>query len=133
MHEEKQRGVLNGAEGDLLTVGPGPGERVQLVRLGRGLYQLADASIAYFDARWKHGEPPEFAALFFRGLLTLADTDGRADYVAAAEQYADDAWSRERDPRTGLFRYAGKPTLLQQAGLVQLYAALAARGVTVAH
>jgi hypothetical protein len=95
--------------------------------------QLADASVAYFNARWKHGEPPEFAALFFRGLLSLADADGRADYVAAAEQYADDSWSNERDPHTGLFRYAGKPNLLQQAGLVQLYAALAARGVTVAH
>ena len=95
--------------------------------------RLADRSIAYFDSRWKHGEPPEFAALFFRGLLSLADTDGRADYVAAAEQYADDSWSNERDPRTGLFRFAGGPDLLQQAGLVQLYAALAARGVTVAH
>jgi predicted alpha-1,6-mannanase (GH76 family) len=94
--------------------------------------QLADASIAYYNARWNHGEPPEFAALFFRGLLSLADADGRADYVAAAEQYADDSWSKERDPRTGLFRYSGKPNLLQQAGLVQLYAALAARGVTVA-
>src|SRR5579862_3395397 len=99
--------------------------------LGRA-EQLADSSIAYFNTRWKHGEPPEFAALFFRGLLTLADTDGRADYVAAAEQYADDSWSKERDSRTGLFRYSGKPSLLQQAGLGQLYAALAARGVTVA-
>jgi hypothetical protein len=93
---------------------------------------LADASIAYFNSRWKHDEPPEFAALFFRGLLGLADTDGRADYVAAAERYADDSWSTERDPHTGLFRYSGKADLLQQAGLVQLYAALAARGVTVA-
>jgi hypothetical protein len=95
--------------------------------------QLADASIAYFDSRWKHAEPPEFAALFFRGLLNLAGTDGRADYVAAAEQYADASWSKERDPQTGLFRYSGKANLLQQAGLVQLYAALAARDVTVAH
>jgi hypothetical protein len=94
--------------------------------------QLADASIAYFNARWRHGEPPEFATLFFRSLLSLADTDGRADYIAAAEQYADDSWSTERDPHTGLFRYLGKPSLLQQAGLVALYAALAARGVTVA-
>jgi hypothetical protein len=93
--------------------------------------QLADASIAYFSSRWRQGEPPEFATLFFRGLLSLADADGRADYVAAAERYAADAWATERDPRTGLFRYAGKPDLLQQAGLVQLYAALAQRGVTV--
>lgn len=95
--------------------------------------KLADASIAYFNSRWRHGEPPEFAALFFRGLLSLADTDGRADYIAAAQQYADSSWSTERDPRTGLFRYSGRPDLLQQAGLVQLYAALAARGITVAH
>lgn len=92
--------------------------------------QLADASVAYFDQRWQNGEPPEFAAVFFRSLLSLADADGRARYLDAAEAYGDEAWSSERDPRTGLFRYAGRSSLLEQAALVQLYAALAARGAT---
>lgn len=82
---------------------------------------LADATLARFAPRWRHGEPPEFAAVFFRRLLELAAGDGREDYVAAAQSYADATW-RRRDPRTGL---AGS-RLLDQAALVQVYAALAA-------
>ena len=38
-----------------------------------------------------------------------------------------DAWTTARDPATGLFSF-GRPTrLLDQAALVQVYAALAAR------
>jgi hypothetical protein len=92
--------------------------------------RLADASVAYFDRRWDTGEPPEFAAVFFRSLLSLADADGRSDYAQAAERYGDDAWSSERDPHTGLFRYSGRSSLLEQAALVQLYAALARHGAT---
>jgi len=88
--------------------------------------QLADASLDYFDSRWSTGEPPEFAVIFFRNLLRLAAVDGRQDYVAAAEQYGDDQWQNARDPKSGLFRFGGRTTLLQQAALVQLYAALAA-------
>lgn len=92
--------------------------------------ELADASVAHFDGRWDTGEPPEFAAVFFRSLLSLADADGRSDYVEAAERYGDDAWSSSRDPQTGLFRYSGRSSLLEQAALVQLYAALARHGAT---
>lgn len=76
---------------------------------------IADGTLATFSSRWSNGEPPEFAAIFFRGLLALADVDHRSDYVAAAQAYADRLWTRPR------------PRLFDQAALVQLYAALAAR------
>jgi uncharacterized protein YyaL (SSP411 family) len=88
--------------------------------------QLADASIGYFDGRWRRGEPAEFAAVFFRSLLALAAVDGNTDYVDAARSFADDAWLSARSAKTGLFHYSGRATLLQQAAFVQLYAALAA-------
>ena len=75
---------------------------------------IADASLARFHGRWSK-EPTAFAAIFFRRLLALASVDGRSDYVAAAQHYADRLWKRPR------------PQLFAQAALVQLYAALAAR------
>jgi len=87
---------------------------------------VADAAIDYFDSRWRNGEPAEFAAVFFRSLLALAAVDGDTDYVDAARAYGDDAWASARNVKTGLFRYSGRASLLQQAAFVQLYAALAA-------
>jgi predicted alpha-1,6-mannanase (GH76 family) len=94
--------------------------------------QIADAALAHFAGRWQKGEPPEFAAIFFRNLLALAAADGRDDYVAAAESYGDKAWATARDAHTGLFTFTGKARLLEQAALVQLYAALARAAVTSA-
>jgi predicted alpha-1,6-mannanase (GH76 family) len=89
--------------------------------------QLADATLAYFDETKLAGEPPEFAAIFFRHLLELAAVDGRTQYVAAAQAYADRLWAG-RASQTNLVR-AGHPTrLLEQAALVQMYAALARGG-----
>ena len=85
---------------------------------------LADCTLHAFAGRWL-SEPPEFAGIFFRHLLELAAVDGRPGYVAAAEGYAEDAWSGLRDPQTGLFGSAGTATLLGQAAFVQLYAHLA--------
>jgi len=73
---------------------------------------VADSTLAAFSSRWS-AEPAEFAVIFFRRLLDLAALDGRADYVAAAQAYADRLW-RQRPH-----------SLLQQAAVVQLYAALA--------
>jgi|SRR5579884_237298 len=74
---------------------------------------IADATVAEFRGRWS-SEPPQFAAIFFRRLLDLAADDGRSDYVAAAQRYADRLWRTA--PRL----------LFGQAALVQMYAALAA-------
>ena len=93
---------------------------------------VADAALAYFFGPRLRAEPPEFAAIFFRNLLALAAADGRTAYVDAAESYGDDAWSSARDARTGLFRFGGKTRLLDQAALVQLYAALARKPATAA-
>jgi predicted alpha-1,6-mannanase (GH76 family) len=89
---------------------------------------IADASLRYFAPRWYAGEPREFAAIFFRDLLKLAAAGGRPDYVDAAAAYGDRMWRTARDARTGLFRFSGRTTLLDQAGLVQVYAALARAG-----
>lgn len=86
--------------------------------------QLADATLAYFAGARIVGEPPEFAAIFFRNLLALAAVDGRQQYVAAAQAYADLAWAK-RDARTNLVSF-GRPTrLLDQAAVALLYSALA--------
>jgi hypothetical protein len=88
---------------------------------------IADRTLAAFSGRWS-AEPPVFAAIFFRRLLELARDAGRPDYVAAAQSYADATWAAARDPATGLFSDGVKPTLLAQAAMVQLYAALASAG-----
>jgi len=74
---------------------------------------IADATLSAFHGLWTT-EPAQFAAIFFRRLLALAEVDGRSDYVASAQAYADRLW---RSPRRQLFR---------QAAVVQMYAALAA-------
>lgn len=76
---------------------------------------IADATLAAFRGRWSR-EPTAFAAIFFRRLLALSHDDGRRHYVQAAQSYADSLW---RAPRRQLF---------DQAALVQVYAALAAKG-----
>jgi hypothetical protein len=73
---------------------------------------VADTTLAIFKSRWA-SEPPEFAAIFFRRLLNLAALDDRTDYLVAARSYANQLWGR---------RYN---SLLEQAAVVQLYAALA--------
>ena len=76
---------------------------------------IADGTLAAFRGRWSR-EPAAFAAIFFRRLLDLAAVAHREDYGVAAQRYADRLW---RGPRRQLFA---------QAALVQVYAALVARG-----
>jgi hypothetical protein len=73
---------------------------------------VADTTLAAFSSRWA-SEPPEFAASFFCRLLKLAALDGRTDYVAVAQAYANQLWNQRHH------------SLLEQAAVVQLYAALA--------
>lgn len=94
--------------------------------------QIADASLAAFTGDRLASEPPAFAAILFDRLLELAAVDGRTQYVAAAESYADAAWNSLRDPQTGLFRFDGSTDLLGQAAFVQLYAHLALTGTAAA-
>jgi predicted alpha-1,6-mannanase (GH76 family) len=86
---------------------------------------LADASLAYFDATPDGREPPYFLAIFFRNLLALAAVDGNRHYRDAADAYANAAWERSRIAGTNVFKFGSSaPTLLGQAAMVQIYAAL---------
>jgi predicted alpha-1,6-mannanase (GH76 family) len=76
---------------------------------------IADRTLAAFRGRWR-SEPAQFAAIFFRRLLDLSAVDHRQNYVLAARRYAVHLWVK---PRSQLF---------VQAAVVQMYAALAARG-----
>jgi hypothetical protein len=86
--------------------------------------RLADATLAYFAGSKLAGEPPEFAAIFFRNLLALAAIDNRQQYLDAAQAYADWAWA-QRDPRTNLVSFQTPARLLEQAAIVQIYSVLA--------
>jgi hypothetical protein len=87
------------------------GDRTDLARAEA----IADATLTSFRGRWSR-EPAAFGAIFFRRLLDLAAADRRQNFVAAAQRYADRLWAK---PRRQLF---------EQAAVVQVYAALAARG-----
>ncbi len=92
----------------------------------RDAERRADAALeAYADADAAR-EPPVFLAIFYRRLLALDRLDhDRARDRAAAAAFAERAWREARDPRTGLFDFGAGPTLLDQAAMVQLEAALA--------
>lgn len=87
--------------------------------------RTASASLAAIGDPLASGEPAVFLAIFYRDLLDLAQVDGRPDRRAALERFADEAWARARDPKTGLFHFGHGPTLLDQAAMVQVYAELA--------
>lgn len=90
----------------------------------RNAEALANASLVYFDRTPGGREPPYFLAIFFRNLLALAAIDGNRQYREAAQDYADAAWERSRIAGTNVFKFGSAPTLLEQAAMVQIYAAL---------
>ncbi len=91
----------------------------------RDARRTAAASLREIGDPLTSGEPPIFLAIFYRDLLELGSTaTGPADR-AAVEDFADEAWSRARNPKTGLFSFYGRePTLLDQSAMVQIYAQL---------
>lgn len=88
---------------------------------------IASKSLQQFDLDPLGPEPPFFLAIFFRNLLTLEQIDHNEAYRTATQTYADAVWDRLRDPHTGTFAFgqSGPATLLEHAGVVQMYAALA--------
>jgi Glycosyl hydrolase family 76 len=88
---------------------------------------LAEASLGYFHQTPDGNEPPFFLAIWFRNLLALESVDGDARYRNALQAYADAVWDQQRDRSTGLFHFRGSRSakLLEQAAMVQIYAALA--------
>ena len=91
---------------------------------------VADTSLDVFGPEFS--QPPAYNAVFFRNLLVLSAETGDDRYRAAAQAYADRVWDTLRDPSTGLFdfvygrtRTAEPHRLLDQAAMLQIYAALA--------
>jgi hypothetical protein len=98
--------------------------------------RLADASLAFFgtDAYYSGGRGAYpgrgiFNAIFFRNLLLLHAVLGSSNYLGKIQAYADRVWNDPavRDPATNLVRLDGgtRYSLLDQAGIVQVYASLA--------
>jgi hypothetical protein len=88
--------------------------------------RTADAALHQFRDPLGSGEPPFFLAIFYRDLLELGRVVPSRDDRAAMQAFADEAWAKSRSPETGLFRFGSRrPTLLDQAAMVQIYALLA--------
>ncbi len=91
---------------------------------------IAAQALEYYgtDERLWRQDPP-FNAIFFRNLRLLGDTSGdHGFYLPTLVAYAERAWTRSREPRTGLvgFGRRGRVELLTQAAAVQLFATIAA-------
>jgi len=89
--------------------------------------QTATAALAVFRDPIGSREPAAFLAIFYRDLLALASVDRNPNIRNAVEAFADTAWVQQRDGQTGLFHFGETAaSLLDQAAMVQIYAALAA-------
>jgi len=94
----------------------------------RQAQRTAEAALRYFGSGGRlYIQPPIFDAIFFKNLLLLDSVAHDPRYRRAMQAYADEVWRAAYDPSTGLFRFdASRPVqLLEQAAMVQLYAALA--------
>jgi hypothetical protein len=63
----------------------------------------------------------------FKHLLALESQTGSTRYRSAMQAYADRLWDDSRDPKTGVFHFAGerRTDLIEQAAVTQIYATLA--------
>jgi predicted alpha-1,6-mannanase (GH76 family) len=87
--------------------------------------QDADATLAKLGNPLASGEPAVFLAIFYRDLLGLSAVDPKRNDRAAVATFADEAWAKARDPKTGIFHFGHNVgTLLDQAAMVQIYALL---------
>ena len=84
----------------------------------------------YSGGRGAYSGRAIFNAIFWRNLLMLYAVNRNATYLQKMQAYADHAWNDRatHDPRSDLFTYepsAPRSWLLDQAGMVQVYACLA--------
>ena len=88
----------------------------------------ADAALRLYSWHDLDNQPDYFDAIYIRNLLLLASTTRDQRYRDFAQRFAAREWRRDRDDRSGLFRgHRGQEQLLDQAGMAQIYAMLAAR------
>lgn len=90
--------------------------------------ETADAALDLFRDPIGSREPAAFLAIFYRDVLALSAVDRNPRIRSAVAVFATAAWTQARDGRTGLFHFRETAaSLLDQAAMVQIYAALAAR------
>jgi hypothetical protein len=87
-----------------------------------GAQRIAAASLRAYGKAFAN-EPRVFVAIFFRDLALLDAAAPDALYRDSLQAYTDAQWRSGRNSATGLFG----TDLLDQAGMVQLYAQLATR------
>lgn len=96
----------------------------------RQAQDVANAALSYYGGAGRYyTQPARFNAIFFKNLLLLDEEAHDPRYRKAMKTYADEVWRSARDPETNLFKFeVYKPvTLLEQAGMTQIYAMLAAK------
>ena len=95
--------------------------------------QVATAMLRYYRERGYYAQPTIFNALFFRNLLSLYTVNKNSAYLDALRSCAEQAWNdrTNHDQRTHLYKdpynseHSDDYQLLDQAGMVQLFACLA--------
>ena len=90
--------------------------------------EIATAALEYYGNVGRYyTQPARFNAIFFKNLLLLDAEAPNPRYRKAAQHYANEVWYGARERQTNLFKFETyKPvTLLEQAAMVQIYAALA--------
>lgn len=90
--------------------------------------RIAAAAYRYFIVAGRlDSQPVSFNAIMFKHLLALESQTGSTRYRSAMQAYADRLWDDSRDPKTGVFHFAGerRTDLIEQAAVTQIYATLA--------
>ncbi|RFS26987.1 glycoside hydrolase [Chitinophaga silvatica] len=88
--------------------------------------QIAESSYQHFFYRTKVKASYWFNAVLLRGFEALYKTDLNLKYINAMQEYADWVWERERDRSTNMVGVRPEKELLGQAGMIEIYARLAA-------
>jgi hypothetical protein len=87
--------------------------------------EIADAAVALYAQDERYYGEPAFNAIYFENLLLLFAERPRPAWHDAMQSYADRIWETARDPATNLFPVFRPVRLLDQAAMVEIYAALA--------
>jgi hypothetical protein len=98
------------------------GEEAYLLRA----QEIARLALVRFTPEELDRNDIAFNAIFFRNLLMLHRVASNPAYVDAMQSYADRLWETRRDAATNLLSTSRPLTLLDQAGLVEIYGMLAA-------
>nr|WP_275584380.1 glycoside hydrolase family 76 protein [Pullulanibacillus pueri] len=87
---------------------------------------LADKSMAYYKQEDRlNSQSAVFNAIYFRNLLKLSTFNHNQKYIKMINEYAQSTWDANRNQETNLFTFnSDQSELLQQAGMVEIYALL---------